>query len=117
MDNLYSNNDNIKNTIDFYETHDIFKILLIENYEMYNYLVIAQNFNIKLLNLTDIITIGQELLNLQKIKSNIMSKININSVFISDKSLNEVQNDIVYDDEEVNEEVMIEPNTKIIKKK
>ena len=76
MDNLYSINGNIKNTIDFYETHDIFKILLTENYDMYNYLVIAQNFNIKLTKLTDIISIGEELLNLQKIKNNIISKIN-----------------------------------------
>mgnify|MGYP003338423282 CR=1 FL=1 len=36
---------------------------------MYNYLVIAQNFNIKLIKLTDIIIIGEELLNLQKIKN------------------------------------------------
>ena len=51
---------------------------------MYNYLVIAQNFNIKLIKLTDVITIGEELLNLQKIKNNIISKINTNTVF-SDK--------------------------------
>ena len=85
LDNLYSINGNIKNTIDYYETHDIFKILLTENYEMYNYLVIAQNFNIKLMKLSDIINIGEELLNLQKIKNNIISKININPLFINDK--------------------------------
>ena len=120
MDNLYSINGNIKNTIDFYKTHDIFKILLTENYEMYNCLVIAQNFNIKLIKLTDIITIREELLNVQKIKSNIIFKINANPLFISDKSINEpideLQNEIV----SVEEEVIIEPKPKtkiIIKKK
>jgi hypothetical protein len=120
LDNLYSINGNIKNTIDFYETHDIFKILLTENYEMYNCLVIAQNFNIKLIKLTDIITIREELLNVQKIKSNIIFKINANPLFISDKSINEpideLQNEIV----SVEEEVIIEPKPKtkiIIKKK
>ena len=82
---------------------------------MYNYLVIAQNFNIKLIKLTDIITIGGELLNLQKIKSNIISKINANPLFISDKSINEpideVQNEIV----SVEEEVIIEPKPKVKK--
>ena len=120
LDNLYSINGNIKNTIDFYKTHDIFKILLTENYEMYNCLVIAQNFNIKLIKLTDIITIREELLNVQKIKSNIIFKINANPLFISDKSINEpideLQNEIV----SVEEEVIIEPKPKtkiIIKKK
>ena len=80
LDNLYSDNGNIKNTIDFYETHDIFKLLLTENYEMYNYLVIAQNFNIKLIKLTDVMTIGEDLLNLQKIKNNIEAKINTNKL-------------------------------------
>ena len=105
LDNLYSINGNIKNTIDFYETHDIFKILLTENYEMYNYLVILQNFNIKLIKLTDIITIREELSNLQKIKSNLISKINANPLFISDKSINEpideLQNEIVSVEEDI----------------
>jgi len=101
LDNLYSINGNIKNTIDFYETHDIFKILLTENYEMYNYLVILQNFNIKLIKLT----IREELSNLQKIKSNLISKINANPLFISDKSINEpideLQNEIVSVEEDI----------------
>ena len=105
LDNLYSVNCNIKNTIDFYKTHDIFKILLTENYEMYNCLVIAQNFNIKLIKLTDIITIREELLNVQKIKSNIIFKINANPLFISDKSINEpideLQNEIVSVEEDI----------------
>ena len=105
LDNLYSVNCNIKNTIDFYETHDIFEILLTENYEMYNYLVIAQNFNIKLIKLTDIITIGEELLNLQKIKNNIVSKINSNQLFISDNSI----------DEPIDTEVVIEAKPKVKK--
>jgi len=101
LDNLYSINGNIKNTIDFYKTHDIFKILLTENYEMYNYLVILQNFNIKLIKLT----IREELSNLQKIKSNLISKINANPLFISDKSINEpideLQNEIVSVEEDI----------------
>jgi hypothetical protein len=120
LDNLYSINGNIKNTIDFYETHDIFKILLTENYEMYNCLVIAQNFNIKLIKLTDIITIREELLNVQKIKSNIIFKINANPLFISDKSINEPINELQNEIVSVEEEVIIEPKPKtkiIIKKK
>ncbi len=120
LDNLYSINGNIKNTIDFYKTHDIFKILLTENYEMYNCLVIAQNFNIKLIKLTDIITIREELLNVQKIKSNIIFKINANPLFISDKSINEPINELQNEIVSVEEEVIIEPKPKtkiIIKKK
>jgi hypothetical protein len=111
LDNLYSINGNIKNTIDFYETHDIFKILLTENYEMYNYLVIAQNFNIKLIKLTDIITIGEELLNLQKIKNNIISKINI-----TPKTINEPIDEVLDEITSTSIEV-IEPKVKKIVKK
>ena len=76
LDNLYSINDNnIKNTIDFYKKYDIFRLLLDDNYIMYNHLVIAQNFNIKLTKLTDILIIEEKLLNLQKIKNNILTKL------------------------------------------
>ena len=75
LDNLYSINGNIKNTINYYDKLDIFDILLNENYDMYNYLVIAQNFNIKLTKLTDILNISKELLNLQETKNDIISDI------------------------------------------
>jgi len=80
LDSIYSIDDNIKHTIDFYERYDIFKILLTENYEMYKYLVIAQSFKIKVSKLSDVLTIGQELLSLQKIKSNIIFKIATNQI-------------------------------------
>ena len=74
LDNLYNINGNIKDTIDFYETQNIFDILLNEEFDKYNYLVIAQKFNIKI-NINKISDIGEELLTLQKSKNNILSKI------------------------------------------
>ena len=79
LENLYNSYDDIQNTINHYEIYDIFKLLLTENFTHYNYLVIAQNFNIKIIELNDVLIISEELLNLQKIKNNIISKINISS--------------------------------------
>jgi len=112
LENLYKSYDDIQNTINYYETQDIFKLLLLENFTQYNYLLIAETFNIKIIQLNDVLDIGEELLQLKKIKSNIETKI---SIKLLDKPIDEVQNEIV----SVDEEVIIEPKpkTKIIVKK
>lgn len=81
IDNMYQMNylQNIKIIIDYYADFDIFEILLNEDYELYKCLDIVQKFNIKIFKLTDIIIIKDELLNLQKIKNDIMIKINDNN--------------------------------------
>ena len=84
LNNLYLDklSKNIKTVIDYYVNYDfdIFDILLNENYEMYNCLDLIQKFNIKIFKLTDIIIIKDELLNLQKIKNDITTKINDNNL-------------------------------------
>jgi len=40
LENLYKSYDDIQNTINYYETQDIFKLLLLENFTQYNYLLI-----------------------------------------------------------------------------
>ena len=110
LENLYKSYDDIQNTINYYETQDIFKLLLLENFTQYNYLLIAETFNIKIIQLNDVLDIGEELLQLKKIKSNIETKI---SIKLLDKPIDEVQNEIV----SVEEEVIIEPKVKKIVKK
>jgi len=75
LEKLYNSYDYIQNTINYYETHDIFKVLLLENFIHYNYLLIAETFNVKIIKLDDVLDIGEELLQLEKIKSNIEAKI------------------------------------------
>jgi len=108
LENLYKSYDDIQNTINYYETQDIFKLLLLENFTQYNYLLIAETFNIKIIQLNDVLDIGEELLQLKKIKSNIETKI---SIKLLDKPIDEVQNEIV----SVEEEVIIEPKPKVKK--
>lgn len=75
LDRVYSNNYSIKKTIDFYKSHDMFSILLLENYALFNCLVIAEQFDIKLSKLTDALMIGEDLINLQQMKNAIVAKL------------------------------------------
>jgi hypothetical protein len=86
--------------------------LLLENFTQYSYLVIAQTFNIKIIQLDDVLDIGEELLQLQKIKNDILNKINIK---LLDNPINEVKQEILPVEEVV---IEIKPKIKtIIKKK
>ena len=112
LENLYKSYDDIQNTINYYESQDIFKLLLLENFTQYSYLVIAQTFNIKIIQLDDVLDIGEELLQLQKIKNDILNKINIK---LLNNPINEVKQEILPVEEVV---IEIKPKIKtIIKKK
>ena len=79
LDSIYPTstilNFHIKQTIEYYESEDLFQILLSENFELYNYLIITQKFNIKPNKIKDLLPIGEELIKLQELKNMILSKV------------------------------------------
>ena len=107
LDKLYDEKKiQVENTADYYGDLDIFRLLLDSKFDEFNCLIIAQIFQINITKLTDITNIKDNLLNLEKLKNTILSKISINN-----EPIDEVQNEIV----SVEEEVIIEPNPKVKK--
>uniref|UniRef100_A0A6C0H929 site-specific DNA-methyltransferase (adenine-specific) n=1 Tax=viral metagenome TaxID=1070528 RepID=A0A6C0H929_9ZZZZ len=86
LDKLYETNQiKIQDTINYYENNNIFKLLLDEKYNIFNYLIIAQIFKIKINNINNILNIKDELENLLKFKNIIINKLkddNINKDII-----------------------------------
>lgn len=76
LDKLYINSQiKIKDTITYYENNDLFKLLLDEKYEIFNCLIIAQIFEIKIENINNILNIKDELEKLLKFKNIIINKL------------------------------------------
>lgn len=108
LDKLYDEKKiQVENTADYYGDLDIFRLLLDSKFDEFNCLIIAQIFQINITKLTDITNIKDNLLNLEKLKNTILSKISINN-----EPIDEVQNEIVSVEEE---EVIIEPKPKVKK--
>ena len=77
LDELYEDKQiKIQDTATYYESHDIFRLLLDKKYNNFKNLVIAQEFEIKLSDLNKINTIEKDLLILENTKKNIIKRIN-----------------------------------------
>ena len=77
LDELYENKQiKIQDTVTYYESHDIFRLLLDGKYNNFKNLVIAQEFEIKLSDLNKINTIEKDLLILENTKKNIIKRLN-----------------------------------------
>jgi type I restriction-modification system DNA methylase subunit len=75
LNNIY-NKVNILDTLKYYSHINIFNLLLNQEFQIYNSLIIAQLFNIKINNINEIQDINEDLNNLYKIKENILIKLN-----------------------------------------
>lgn len=73
LDKLFINKYNLQNIIKYYEKNDIFRLLLLEEYERYKCLVIAQDSNVNInIEATNEPTMIEQLLHLEEIKRNIV---------------------------------------------